>query len=96
MKWFLVVYILSAGEWIAADQKRVVQFHIIVGCFSSKSNAKKLIKELNNKGNKAHELDVHKNLHRISIGSFKDKIKAVHFKRKIKSQQNISSWILKK
>ena len=23
MKWFLVVYILSAGEWITAEQKRV-------------------------------------------------------------------------
>ena len=23
MKWFLVVYMLSAGEWITADQKRV-------------------------------------------------------------------------
>ena len=23
MKWFLVVYMLSAGEWIAAEQKRV-------------------------------------------------------------------------
>ena len=78
------------------NTKSAVQFHIIVGCFSSKANANKLIKELNNKGNKAYELDVHKNLHRISIGSFKDKIKAVHFKRKIKSQQNISSWILKK
>jgi nucleoid DNA-binding protein len=78
------------------DKRSDILFHVIVGCFSNKANAQKLIKDLNNKGNKAHELDVHKNLHRISIGTFNNKKQAVRFKRKIKSQQNISSWVLKK
>lgn len=76
------------------DQK--VKFHLIVGCFSSKRNANKLIKELNKKGNSAIKLDFHKNLHRISIASFSTKTEAIKHKNKIKNTQSISSWILKK
>ena len=73
-----------------------IYYHVIVGCFSSKKNADNLVKTLNNKDYKARKLDYNKGLHRISICSFKTKAKAVRFKRKIKSRDGISSWILKK
>jgi nucleoid DNA-binding protein len=74
----------------------LVKFHLIVGCFSSVKNSKKLIRELNKKGNNAIEFDFHKNLHRVSIASFSSKSEAVEHKNKIKNTQSISSWILKK
>ena len=77
-------------------QKKSGKFHLIVGCFSSKKNANNLIKTLSVKGENAVELDIHKNLHRISIASFATKKEAVKYKKQLKKNHRISSWILNK
>ena len=72
------------------------KFHVIVGCFGNNKNAKKLIRKLNKKGLKAFELDVHKKLHRVSIGSFSSKEIAKIERSQLKLNRGLSSWILKK
>lgn len=72
------------------------KFHVIVGCFGNKKNAKKLIRNLNKKGLNTFELDIHKNLHRVSAGSFISKEKAKMERNQLKFNLGISSWVLKK
>jgi len=73
-----------------------IQYHVIVGCFGNKNNANRLVKKLNRKGYSAFELDLHKNLHRIALGTFKDKDDALTAQKKIKKEEKMSSWILTK
>ena len=72
------------------------KFHVIVGCFGNKNNVKKLIRKLNKKGLNTFELDIHKNLHRVSAGSFISKEKAKMERNQLKFNLGISSWVLKK
>ena len=72
------------------------KYHVIVGCFGNKKNAKKLISKLTKRGLDAFELDVHKNLHRVSAGSFISKEKAKMERNQLKFNLGISSWVLKK
>ena len=72
------------------------KYHVIVGCFGNKKNASRLTKKLIKKGYNAFELDVHNNLHRIAIGSFRLKDDAIITLKKIKSKEKMSSWILTK
>jgi cell division septation protein DedD len=71
-----------------------IQYHVIVGCFGNKKNAIRLVKKLNRKGYSAFELDLYKNLHRISLGTFYDKDDALTAQKKIKKEEKMSSWIL--
>ena len=73
-----------------------IQYHVIVGCFGNRKNANRLVKKLNRKGYSAFELDLHKNLHRIALGTFHDKDDALTAQKKIKTEENMSSWILTK
>ena len=73
-----------------------VQYHVIVGCFGNKKKANRLVKKLNRKGYSGFELDLHKNLHRISLGTFYDKDDALTAQKKIKKEEKMSSWILTK
>ena len=73
-----------------------IQYHVIVGCFGNKNNANRLVKKLNRKGYSAFELDLHKNLHRIALGTFNDKDDALTAQKKIKKEEKMSSWILTK
>tara|TARA_B100001093_G_scaffold16373_2_gene14937 strand:- start:1737 stop:2720 length:984 start_codon:yes stop_codon:yes gene_type:complete len=72
------------------------KYHVIVGCFGNNKNSKKLISKLTKKGINAFELDIHKNLHRVSAGSFTSKEKAKMERNQLKFNQGISSWVLKK
>ena len=83
-------------EKSAVLTKVTQRYHLIVGCFSSKKNATNLIKKLKKSGENALELDVHKNLHRVSIASFQNKKEAIRYKKQLKKNHLISSWILKK
>ena len=86
----------TAVEKSVVLTKATQRFHLIVGCFSSKKNANNLIKKLKKSGENALELDIHKNLHRVSIASFSSKKEAIKYKKKLKKNHSISSWILKK
>lgn len=71
-------------------------YHLIGGCFGSKENAESLVNQMNNIGYSAKILDKNKGLFRVSIGSFPKRKAAKQAKEKLKSEQKISSWILKK
>ena len=68
------------------DQKK---YHVIVGCFGNKKNASRLTNKLIKKGYDAFELDVHNNLHRIAIGSFKFKDDAIITLKKLNQRKNV-------
>lgn len=71
------------------------QYHIITGCFSDKSNALKLVKEIQAKGYAANILDFHKGLHRVSAMGFDHKSDALKVRKDMKAD-GIQGWILKK
>jgi len=69
--------------------------HLIAGCFSSKTNANSLVKDLKSKGYSAHIVDKNKGLYRVSAESFSTKSEAKLMKTKLTSE-SISTWILNK
>ncbi len=86
----------SSVEESAVTTKVSKRFHLIVGCFSSKKNANNLVLKLRKSGENALELDIHKNLHRVSIASFSSKKEAIKYKKQLKKNHRISSWVLRK
>ena len=72
---FIVVKEKSVVETVPTNENSVkttvvaANFNYIVGCFSSESNAKKVVSLLKAQGMNAFQLDVTNGLHRISAGS---------------------------
>lgn len=73
-----------------------LKYHVVGGCFSSQENANSLVSSWEEKGNKAHVIDKHKSLYRVSIQSFSTRSEANSFKKALKSNQGVEAWILKK
>ncbi len=71
-------------------------YHLIGGCFSKKENANNFIEKMKNLGYDAKIIDTNKGLFRVSVGDFFKRKKAKEIKQKLKEEQDISSWILKK
>ena len=72
------------------------KYHVIVGCFGNEKNSSRLIKKLNKKGYEAYKLDVHKNLHRVALATFKNKQDAILAQTEIMKSEKMSSWVLTK
>lgn len=72
-----------------------LRYHLIAGCFSNKSNADKLVKDLSNKGLNAYIVDFHNGLHRVSADQSTDS-KSLESTRSTLSLSGFSSWVLKK
>jgi CCDC81-like prokaryotic HU domain 1/CCDC81-like prokaryotic HU domain 2/SPOR domain len=70
-------------------------YHVISGCFSIKSNAVNLVKELQSQGFSASILDKSGGLHRVTAGNYSSKDKANQGLEKVRSAGQ-SGWILKK
>jgi hypothetical protein len=70
-------------------------YHLIVGCFSEKSNATSMIKKLNYLGWSGSIIDRHKGLHRVSAATSSNK-KEILEKLNLIRQEGFSSWVLKK
>jgi cell division septation protein DedD len=68
--------------------------HLIVGCFSTEQNAKKLISELKQKGFNAYIVDVKNGLHRVSACKSTSDSALNSAKEKLSPLQ-ISGWILR-
>lgn len=68
--------------------------HLIVGCFSTEQNAKKLISELKLKGFNAYIVDVKNGLHRVSACKSASDTALNNAKNKLSPLQ-ISGWILR-
>lgn len=70
-------------------------YHIIAGCFSVKSNAENLVKELTSQGYSAAILDKSKGLHRVTAGGYDSRDAANSALDQLKGSGK-SGWILKK
>ena len=84
---------------IVAEEKNLVTSkptsHLIVGCFSTKENATKLVTELKQKGFNAYIVDVQNGLHRVSACNSNSDSVLSNAKEKL-SPLSISGWVLKK
>lgn len=71
------------------------KYHVIAGCFGVKSNAKKMIKQLKNAGfNDAQLAGFSKSgLHRVSYGSYQQKVAALKALAKAKLSHNSRAWL---
>ncbi len=80
---------------VFAENNSGTPYHVIGGCFSVKSNAEQLVKDLNEQGFSASILDFHKGLYRVSAGDYTSRTVA---KSNLKDFKNdgFSGWILKK
>jgi nucleoid DNA-binding protein len=76
--------------------KLVVSYHLIGGCFGKEENARNLVNQMKELGYQAQILDQNKGLFRVSIGQFSKRKTAKKQKEVLKSNFDISSWILKK
>lgn len=72
------------------------EYHLIGGCFGSQENAENLVSQLKNLGYDSKILDKNKGLFRVSVGKYSKRKAAKKAKVLLKSNQDISSWVLKK
>jgi hypothetical protein len=70
-----------------------LRYHIVAGCFSNKSNAKKLVKELKKQGYEPKIISTYKNYYTVIIKSFATKEQAKSFLPQTKSYI-AHSWVL--
>ena len=70
-------------------------FYVIGGAFRSESNAKKLVRRLNNKGYSAEVLAPNKwGLHQVSYGATKTRTEADSLLKKVRESGNKEAWVL--
>jgi hypothetical protein len=85
----------SGSEIKTTNNSAKLRYHLIAGCFSNKSNADKLVKDLSDKGINAYIVDFHNGLHRVSADQSTD-TKSLESTRSTLSLSGFSSWVLKK
>lgn len=73
-----------------------LQYQIIGGCFGSKKNANKLIRQMKKRGYHAEILDLKNGLYRVSLGGFANQTEARYFLREVKANDIQSAWLLRK
>jgi len=71
-------------------------YFVIGGCFGKKSNADKLVEELQDKGYDAMIVDQNEGLHRVAFGKYSSRNEAKKVKKEIKNTEGLSAWVLKK
>lgn len=79
----------------SSNQLVAGNYHVISGCFSVKSNADNLVKDLNSAGYSAGIIDKSGGLHRVSAGGYDSRDAAQEGLDKLRSTGK-SGWILKK
>ncbi len=72
------------------------RYHLIVGCFSIKENAEKLVEKWAEKGYESKIVDKKGRLYRVSVQSFNSKKEAKETISEIKRTYSKSIWVLKK
>ncbi|MCK5781811.1 MAG: SPOR domain-containing protein [Flavobacteriales bacterium] len=76
---------------------KILKYHVISGAFSKESNANKIIKRLSDKGVDSEVIGrTRGGLYLVSYDSFEKLSEARKFLTKIKSNENLEGWILKK
>ena len=76
-----------------AEAKKVLQYHIIGGCFSEKRNAKKMVKKLKKQGFDAFVVGKRKGLWAVSYNSFVTRKEALNALENAQAHNN-KAWIL--
>lgn len=76
-----------------AETKKVLQYHIVGGCFSEKKNAKKMVKKLKKQGFKASIIGKRKGLWTVSYSSFATRKEAINALANAKNH-NDKAWVL--
>lgn len=71
-----------------------MNYHLIGGCFSDKSNADAFVEKMKSSGLPAFILDHHKGLHRVSIGQYGNRENAKEALKEYRSTGE-SAWVLK-
>lgn len=85
--------IAEAVSTYVASSNRELQYHIIGGCFSSKSNAKKMVRKLKNEGFNASIIGKRKGLWTVSYNSFMTRREAIDALANAKDH-NSKAWVL--
>lgn len=77
-----------------ATSKKELHYHIVGGCFSSKVNAKKMVRRLKKEGFEASIIGKRKGLWAVGYSSFATRKEAVQFLAEAKTH-NDKAWVLK-
>ena len=85
--------IAEAISTFVASSVRDLQYHIVGGCFSSKNNAKKMVRKLKKDGFSASVVGKRKGLWTVSYNSFATRQEAVNALANAKGH-NTKAWIL--
>jgi hypothetical protein len=85
--------IAEAVSTYVATSSQELHYHIIGGCFSSKRNAKKMVKKLKADGFSASIIGKRKGLWTVSYSSFATRKEAVRFLSSAKDH-NTKAWVL--
>lgn len=81
---------------VAVSKKNGLHYHVIGGCFSVKSNAKKLVKKLRKLGYDASIIGRHKNLYAVSYESYATREEALTTLASVRNNHNDKAWLLDK
>jgi hypothetical protein len=84
----------SIATTVQNNSTTIKSGHLVVGCFSTELNAKKLITQLKQKGFNAYIVDVKNGLHRVSACKSSSDSVLLSAKEKLSPLQ-ISGWILR-
>ena len=85
--------VAEAVSTYVATSKQSLHYHIVGGCFSSKVNAKKMVRRLKKEGFEASIIGKRKGLWTVSYSSFATRKEAVQFLAEAKSH-NDKAWVL--
>lgn len=85
--------IAEAVSTYVATNKQDLHYHIVGGCFSSKVNAKKMVRRLKKEGFEANIVGKRKGLWTVSYSSFATRKEAVQFLAEAKTHNN-KAWVL--
>ncbi|MCB0794049.1 MAG: SPOR domain-containing protein [Flavobacteriales bacterium] len=79
-----------------AVAKVVFRYHVVGGCFSVSENAARFVDGLKAKGFAAHQIDLHRGLHRVAYGSYPDRVMALEALAAIRKSEAPEAWLLVK
>jgi nucleoid DNA-binding protein len=83
----------EAVSTYVASNKQDLNYHIVGGCFSSKTNARKMVRRLKKEGFEASIIGKRKGLWTVSYSSFATRKEAVSFLAEAK-YHNTKAWVL--
>lgn len=86
----------AMSTYVAPADVVTMEFHIIAGCFSERSNAEKMVRKLRKRGFDSYILDQRKGLHRVTYGSYADRSTAAADLQVIKADNDAAAWLLRK